>query len=193
MTQDGSPALPKPALLPRYPSMDVDLEQAREHRSLASQENVRHLDQHQPSYLHNSGAASSLRQRLEGASEQQGPLRPSSTTVPDETSAPVESISEVHPLSKALSPILDSAPCLLLCSGNAGRCIVYPVHMGEDFGGTNVWQKIRTTWYDNKEHWRRYLPGYRVRSVEIVKVNHIICIMAPQEGGTTSTYLSLQY
>lgn len=78
-------------------------------------------------------------------------------------------------LGKALEPMLgdDRSATILLCWGAKHHCHIFPVNIENPTDEVAVWQEIHWAWYCYRGHWRRYLPFFGVREVDIVKVCHV--------------------
>lgn len=75
-------------------------------------------------------------------------------------------------LGKALEPMLGDgiSASVLLCWGEKHRCHIIPVNIADSTDEVAVWREIHRAWYTYRGHWRRYLPFFGVRQVELVKV-----------------------
>lgn len=78
-------------------------------------------------------------------------------------------------LGKALEPILgdaQGAASVTLCWGERHRCHIIPVNIADSGDEVAAWDKIQGEWYAYRGKWRRYLPFFGVRQVDIVEVWH---------------------
>jgi hypothetical protein len=73
-----------------------------------------------------------------------------------------------------LEPILNGEDLhsysILLCWGKRSHCQILPVKIAHSADDVDVWQEVRRTWYAHKGDWRRLLPFFGIREVNIVDV-----------------------
>lgn len=75
-------------------------------------------------------------------------------------------------LAKMLLPLLgDGADTfILLCWGREYECSITPVPISNPIDETVIGRDIRQIWYSRRGWWRRYVPCFGVKRVDIVEV-----------------------
>jgi hypothetical protein len=78
-------------------------------------------------------------------------------------------------LGKALESMLGDgiSASVLLCWGEKHRCHIIPVNIANSTDEVAVWREIHQAWYSHRGQWRRYLPFFGVRQVDIVEVCYV--------------------
>ena len=77
-------------------------------------------------------------------------------------------------LKTVLNPILADGVnhLVILCWGDKDCCHIVPVNIGNEADEVNAWESIREAWYERRGNWRKYIPFYGVRQVDVVEVCH---------------------
>lgn len=75
-------------------------------------------------------------------------------------------------LAKMLLPLLgdDAETFILLCWGREHECSITPVPISNPIDEAVIWRDIRQIWYSRRGWWRRYVPCFGVKRVDIVEV-----------------------
>lgn len=104
-----------------------------------------------------------------GAEDQDACLGPEFTL---KDSREVAHKSRKDSLAKMLLPLLgDGADTfVLLCWGGEHECSITPVPITNSIDETVIWRDIRQDWYSRRGWWRRYVPCFGVKRVDIVEV-----------------------
>ena len=104
-----------------------------------------------------------------GAEDQDACLGPEFTL---KDSREVAHNSRKESLTKMLLPLLgDGADTfILLCWGGEHECSITPVPITNSIDETVIWEDIRQVWYSRRGWWRRYVPCFGVKRVDIVEV-----------------------
>jgi hypothetical protein len=59
---------------------------------------------------------------------------------------------------------------VLLCWGKKTSCSIMPVPVAHPEDEVATWTESNNAWYARRGGWRKKLPGFGIRSVEIVEV-----------------------
>lgn len=96
-------------------------------------------------------------------------------------------------LGEALEPMLGDGKVasVLLCWGERHRCHIIPVNIANSADEAAAWGEIHEAWYTYRGHWRRYLPFFGVRQVDIVEVCHVTAPRLPASGTNRSFKISI--
>lgn len=73
-------------------------------------------------------------------------------------------------MANILEPMLDNASSILICWGEKERCHIVPVIIAGSADEVTAWREISRTFYAFKGNWRRYIPAFGVKQVDIVEV-----------------------
>lgn len=82
-------------------------------------------------------------------------------------------------LMASIAPIVseDNADSshIFLCWGRSSQCEIAAVEIPNTADDVTIWQLIRQEWYANRGTWRRYIPFFNVRQIEVVRVCRNSC------------------
>lgn len=67
----------------------------------------------------------------------------------------------------------DTHSSILVCWGKEESCRFIPVKIPNSADDVTVWQEIHRRWYAHRGWWRKYLPLFGIKKVEIVEVRRI--------------------
>ncbi|KAI0152072.1 hypothetical protein F4776DRAFT_659004 [Hypoxylon sp. NC0597] len=73
-------------------------------------------------------------------------------------------------LEPILPPDGSDSGTILVCWGKSNCCEVFPVQISLSVDGPAEWKAIQKAWYQRRGLWRKHMPMFGVRGVEIVKV-----------------------
>jgi len=74
-------------------------------------------------------------------------------------------------MAKTLKPMLDKdASSILICWGEKERCHIVPVIIANSADEVTAWREISRAFYAFKGSWRRYIPAFGVKQVDVVEV-----------------------
>ncbi|OTA56490.1 hypothetical protein K449DRAFT_468383 [Hypoxylon sp. EC38] len=89
-----------------------------------------------------------------------------------------------------LEPILPldgSDSCtILVCWGKSNCCEIFPVQIALSADGPAEWRAIREAWYRRRGSWRKHIPMFGVRGVEMVKISILGDLCRPKSQSTYS-------
>ncbi|KAI0841141.1 hypothetical protein F5Y06DRAFT_213949 [Hypoxylon sp. FL0890] len=92
-------------------------------------------------------------------------------------------------LERILPPDGSDSSTILVCWGENNCCEIFPVQIALSADRPGTWKAIREAWYQRRGSWRKHIPMFGVRGVDMVKIS----ILGDRRGRKTQSEYSGVY